>query len=97
MSASESKTVEPTADELRATIEALTVERDEALAKARAGHGTVSMKVTEKGGASMYGLGRYPTTLYRSQWEALAGFVQSGKLDEFLKANNAKLTRKPGS
>jgi hypothetical protein len=31
----------------------------------------VSFKVTEKGGLSMYGLGRFPVTLYRSQWELL--------------------------
>lgn len=30
-----------------------------------------TLKVTEKGGLSMYGLGRFPMTLYRGQWERL--------------------------
>ena len=33
---------------------------------------TISMKVSEKGGVSIYGLGsRFPVTLYKAQWEKL--------------------------
>lgn len=31
----------------------------------------LTLKVTEKGGVSLYGLGRFPVTLYRGQWERL--------------------------
>jgi hypothetical protein len=38
---------------------------------AAANHKRLSFKVTEKGGVSAYGLGQWPVTLYRSQWERL--------------------------
>lgn len=51
--------------------EALAKERAENThLKARAKKG-VSMKVSEKGGVSVYGLSRFPTTLYREQWTKL--------------------------
>jgi hypothetical protein len=55
----------PTEDELRAELERLKAE-NEALRNRRSG--TVSMKVSEKGGLSVYGLGRFPVTLYQEQW-----------------------------
>jgi len=33
--------------------------------------GTISFKVSEKGAVSVYGLGRFPVTLYLEQWDAL--------------------------
>ena len=52
----------------------------------------VSFKVTDKGGVSAYGIGRFPVTLYKSQWEML---IQAGpELEAFLKTNAAKLTTK---
>lgn len=41
------------------------------LKAAQAAGGRISFKVSEKGGLSVYGLGRWPVTLYRSQWERL--------------------------
>lgn len=41
-------------------------------AKAAAGPG-ISMKVSEKGAVSIYGLGRFPVTLYGEQWKSLLG------------------------
>ena len=55
----------PTEDELRAELERLKAE-NEALRNRRSG--VVSMKVSEKGGLSVYGLGRFPVTLYQEQW-----------------------------
>jgi hypothetical protein len=55
----------PTEDELRAELERLKAE-NEALRNRRSG--SVSMKVSEKGGLSVYGLGRFPVTLYQEQW-----------------------------
>ena len=52
-------------DELRAELERLKAE-NEALRGRRSG--AVSMKVSEKGGLSVYGLGRFPVTLYQEQW-----------------------------
>lgn len=52
----------------------------------------VSFKVSPKGGVSVYGLGRFPVTLYYEQWEKLLDAV--GDLQEFLEANSNKLKRK---
>lgn len=52
----------------------------------------LTFKVSEKGGLSVYGMGRFPTTLYRQQWEKLL----AGKDDiiAFIAANAGKLTVK---
>jgi hypothetical protein len=52
-------------DDLKAEIERLRVE-NEALKKPT--RGQMSLKVSEKGGLSVYGLGRFPVTLYKEQW-----------------------------
>jgi hypothetical protein len=54
--------------------------------------GGISFKVSEKGGVSVYGLGRFPVTLYLEQWEALLSRV--GELREFIEANRSKLKTK---
>lgn len=54
----------------------------------------ITFKVTEKGGCSLYGLGRFPVSLYVSQWEKLIGAVKDGSLEAFLVANADKLSRK---
>jgi hypothetical protein len=51
-----------------------------------------SMKVSAKGGVSVYGLGRWPITLYRSQWESLLG--QKESILAFIEANKASLATK---
>ena len=52
----------------------------------------ITFKVTDKGGVSAYGIGRFPVTLYKSQWEML---IEAGPtLVEFLKTNSARLTTK---
>jgi hypothetical protein len=55
-------------DELRSELERLRQE-NESLKKRAASR--VSLKVSEKGGVSVYGLGRFPITLYREQWTKL--------------------------
>ncbi len=52
----------------------------------------LAFKVTEKGAVSVYGLQRFPVTLYAGQWERLS--AEMPKLGEFIKANNGKLARK---
>ena len=51
------------------------------------GQKKLSCKVGEKGGVAVYGLGRFPVSLYRSQWEAFIPFVKSGAVERFIEAN----------
>ena len=57
-------------------------------------HKTLSFKVTEKGGLSVYGLGRFPVTLYRSQWERLLAPDTVAQVQAFIKANDTLLAVK---
>lgn len=52
----------------------------------------ISMKVGEKGGLSVYGLGRFPVSLYRSQWERLLS--EKDAILAFIEANAGLLTTK---
>jgi len=52
----------------------------------------LTMKVTEKGGISVYGMGRFPVTLYRSQWEKIIDNIDD--LKTFIKANEDRLATK---
>ena len=54
----------------------------------------LTCKVTEKGGLSVYGLGRFPTTLYRSQWEKLLAKDSVDQIAAFIKANDKLLAVK---
>ena len=53
----------------------------------------VSLKVSEKGGVSVYGLGRFPVTLYKEQWQRLLEMADD--IRTFIKENEAKLKAKP--
>jgi hypothetical protein len=78
-----------TEEELRAEIEKLRTENEKLKKPAR---GQISMKVSEKGGLSVYGLGRFPVTLYREQWEKLLGL--SDDIKEFIQENDSTLKKK---
>lgn len=54
--------------------------------------GNLSLKVSEKGGLSVYGLGRFPVTLYKEQWVKLLGFAS--EIESFLKENESQLKTK---
>ena len=54
--------------------------------------GNLSLKVSEKGGLSVYGLGRFPVTLYKEQWVKLLGFA--GDIESFIKENDSQLKTK---
>jgi hypothetical protein len=80
-------------DPRQVEIDALRAE----LAAAKAAAATASVKritfrVSEKGAVSVYGLGRWPTTLYRSQWEALADALPA--LRSFISENAGRLASK---
>ncbi len=54
--------------------------------------GTLEFRVGEKGGVSVYGLGRFPVTLYYEQWVRLLGAAE--ELRGFLEENKSKLKLK---
>jgi hypothetical protein len=54
--------------------------------------GQLRLKVGEKGGLSVYGLGRFPVTLYKEQWIRLLDY--GDEIRSFLKANDQQLKAK---
>jgi hypothetical protein len=76
-------------DDMKAEMERLRAEND-ALKKTSAKG--LSMKVSEKGGLSVYGLGRFPVTLYKEQWNKLLDM--SDDIRAFIKANDSTLKTK---
>jgi hypothetical protein len=78
------------ADEaLQAELERL--KKENAALKAQSARG-VSLKVSEKGGVSVYGLGRFPVTLYKEQWAKLLDLAD--EIRAFIKAHDAELKAK---
>ena len=75
---------EPSYDELKAKLAALESKQQ--------GGGSMSFKIGDKGGVSVYGIGRFPVTLYYEQWIKLLDKAQ--ELREFLEANKSKLKLK---
>ena len=76
-------------DEMKAELERLRAENDKL--KQRATRAT-SLKVSEKGGVSVYGLGRFPVTLYKEQWLKLLGMADD--IRAFIEENAGKLKTK---
>ena len=76
-------------EDLKAELERLRKENEQL--KNRTGRG-VSLKVSEKGGVSVYGLGRFPVTLYKEQWARLLDMADD--IRTFIKENDAKLKAK---
>jgi hypothetical protein len=54
--------------------------------------GQLRLKVSEKGGLSVYGLGRFPVTLYKEQWTRLLDNVE--EIKKFLQENDHQLKAK---
>jgi hypothetical protein len=77
---------EPTREELMARIAEL--EKQTGSKKS----GRLEFKVSEKGGVSVYGLGRFPVTLYYEQWTRLLGSADA--LRQFLEENKGSLKLK---
>jgi hypothetical protein len=77
---------EPTYDELKAKL----AELEKKTARQRSG--AMEFRVSEKGGVSVYGLGRFPVTLYYEQWNRILDAAP--KLKEFLEDNKSKLKLK---
>jgi hypothetical protein len=77
---------EPTKEDLMARI----AELEKQVGTKRTGR--LEFRVSEKGGVSVYGLGRFPVTLYYEQWQRLLG--ASDDLKVFLEENKGKLKLK---
>ena len=76
-------------DDLRAELERLRKENESLKKGAAKG---ISMKVSEKGGLSIYGLGRFPITLYKEQWTKLLDLAED--IRGFIKSHEAELKAK---
>jgi hypothetical protein len=73
-------------EDLQAELERLRRENEQLKTAAKR---SGSFKVSEKGAVSVYGLGRFPVTLYPEQWERLLGMGDD--LRAFIAANHASL------
>jgi hypothetical protein len=78
-------------DDVQSELERLRAE-NAALKASSARRGGVSFKVSEKGGVSVYGLGRFPVTLYKEQWAKLLELAD--ELRAFIRAHDAELKSK---
>ena len=65
-------------EEMKAELERLRAENEALKKPARS---PMFLKVSEKGALSVYGLGRFPVTLYREQWEKLLGMADPPPLE----------------
>ena len=77
-------------DDLQAELERLRAENERL--KARRTIGAVTLRVSEKGAVSVYGLGRFPVTLYQEQWEKLLAHAE--EIRQFIETNRDRLKRK---
>ena len=76
-------------EEMKAELERL---RKENAALKKGASSSIRLKVSEKGAVSVYGLGRFPVTLYKEQWLKLLDM--SDDIRAFIAANEAKLKAK---
>lgn len=76
-------------EELKAELERL---RAENASLKKSPRGQTSLKVSEKGALSVYGLGRFPVTLYREQWEKL--LAMADQIRAFIQENDQALKKK---
>jgi hypothetical protein len=80
---------EPSYEELKEKLASL-----EKQVEAKKRSGAMEFRVSEKGGVSVYGLGRFPVTLYYEQWTRLLD--AAADLRTFLEENKSKLKLKQG-
>lgn len=76
-------------EDLKAELEKLRKENEKLKQR---GSRAISIKASEKGGVSVYGLGRFPVTLYKEQWLKLLEL--SDDIRTFIQENESKLKSK---
>lgn len=76
-------------DDLKAELERLRAENASLKDKSKR---AVYLKVSEKGGLSLYGLGRFPVTLYKEQWDKL--LLMADEIRTFLTEHDHELKAK---
>ena len=77
-------------EDLKAEIERLRAENDQL--KTKATPRGLSLKVSEKGALSLYGVGRFPVTLYKEQWVKILGMKE--EIEAFMAKNSGALKTK---
>jgi hypothetical protein len=75
--------------EMKAELERLREENAKLKSKNSSG---LSLKVSEKGAVSLYGMGRFPVTLYKEQW--LRILASAPVIEAFIRENDSKLKTK---
>ena len=75
--------------EMKAELERLRAENAKLKSKDSAG---LSLKVSEKGAVSLYGMGRFPVTLYKEQWRRI--LASAPEIETFIRENDSKLKTK---
>ncbi len=78
-----------TSEQMKEELERL---RTETEALKKSSEKGLSLKVSPKGGVSVYGLGRFPVTLYKEQWEKLLDI--SNDIRAFIQENEPQLKTK---
>ena len=76
-------------EDMKAELDRL---RNENAALKKGASSNLRLKVSEKGALSVYGMGRFPVTLYKEQWLKLLGMAD--EIRAFIAANDAQLKTK---
>src|SRR3954454_23328211 len=76
-------------EDIKAELDRL---RNENAALKKGASSSLRLKVSEKGALSVYGMGRFPVTLYKEQWLKLLGMAD--EIRAFIAANDAQLKAK---
>ena len=76
-------------EDLRAELERMRVENQALKARRQQ---EIRLQVSQKGAVSLYGLRRFPITLYADEWERILDLA--GKVRAFIKENEGSLSRK---
>ena len=76
-------------EQMKAEMERLRAENESLKKRDEKG---LSLKVSQKGGVSVYGLGRFPVTLYKEQWTKLLGMTD--EIRAFIREHDSELKTK---
>ena len=79
-------------EDLKAELERLKAENEALKAKEKRG---THLRVSEKGGVSLYGMRRFPITFYREEWERILGMAD--EIRGFIAQHTAELKTKRGA